>query len=185
MTRAARLSTLVLVAALGACPADKPPAALGQCPRPTGIISVGEPIPAECTLERLDGGSLRLADLRGKPAVINFWASWCTFCIDEMPGFQKVFASLGGRVAFVGADLLGVEGETKGAATTFGRSTGVRYPLVYDREGLLYGHFAAAARPIMPTTIIVNARGIVVDRLFGPLTEQQLRELLHKSLGVA
>ena len=186
MRRFGRPAIVLVLSAVAACgggsPQEKGTPGAG-CPHPTGIVSVGEPIPANCSLERLDGGVLKLADLKGKPAVINFWASWCTFCISEMPGIQKVFAALGGRVAIVGADLLGVQGETKTAATTFGRSTKVKYPLVYDAGGLLYGHFSA--RPVMPTTIIVNAKGIVVDRLFGPLTERQLRSLLRKDVGLA
>lgn len=149
---------------------------------PQGIVSVGEAIPAQCAFERVDGGTFRLSDLAGRPAVINFWASWCTFCIKEMPAFQTVYAAFGGRVEFVGADLLGVEGETRGAAEKFGRSTGVLYPLIYDDGGLLYAHFSA--RLIMPVTIFVRSDGVVAYRQFGPLSETALREILSKELGL-
>lgn len=169
--------------ALGGCSndGDDPPDPTAVC-SPKGIVSVGESIPSECAFERVDGGFLRLADLAGKPAVINFWAAWCTFCIDEMPIFQKVYASMAGRVEFVGADLLGVQGETRGAAETFGRSTGVRYPLIYDDGGLLYAHFSA--RLVMPVTVFVRADGIVAFRQFGPMNEQMLRETLAEELGL-
>ena len=160
---------------------DDPPDPTAVC-SPQGIVSVGESIPSECAFERVDGGFLRLADLAGKPAVINFWAAWCTFCIDEMPAFQKVYASFGGRVTFVGADLLGIQGETKGAAETFGRSTGVEYPLIYDEGGLLYAHFSA--RLIMPVTVFVRGDGIVAFRQFGPMSEGTLRETLANELGL-
>jgi thiol-disulfide isomerase/thioredoxin len=174
-------AVLVMLASCdGGTPAPDP-TGLALC-RPEGIVSVGETIPAKCSFERLDGSTLKLESLIGKPSVINFWASWCTFCIDEMPVFQKVYASLGGRVEFVGADILDVQGETTGAAETFAKSTGVGYPLIYDKGGLLYGHFSA--RLVMPVTVFVRADGIVAHRQFGPLNERTLRDILSKELGV-
>ena len=158
-----------------------PPEPTARC-SPEGLVSVGETIPVGCAFERMDGGIFRLSDLAGKPSVINFWASWCTFCIEEMPAFQKVYAAFGGRLEIVGADLLGVDGETSGAAETFGRSTGVRYPLIYDEGGLLYAHFSA--RLIMPVTIFVRPDGFVAYRQFGPLSETALRDILSKELGL-
>ncbi len=181
-----RMTALAVAAALalGACAEENvdPGDPTAAC-SPRGIVSVGESIPSECAFELVEGGFFRLADLAGKPAVINFWAAWCTFCIDEMPVFQKVYASLAGRVEFVGADLLGVQGETKGAAETFGRSTGVTYPLIYDEGGLLYAHFSA--RLIMPVTVFVRADGIVAFRQFGPMSEKTLRDTLAKELGLS
>lgn len=152
----------------------------GECRPDRGIVSVGETVPSECRFERLDGGVLRLSDLEGKPALINFWASWCTFCIEEMPAFQRVYASLAGRVEFIGADLLDVEGETRGAAERFAASTGVRYPLIYDTGGLLFAHFSAQL--LMPVTIFVRPDGVVAHRRFGPMDEAMLRGLLREHL---
>lgn len=157
------------------------PAALPRC-EPEGLVSIGETIPLDCSFENLAGGTLALRELRGKPTVLNFWASWCTFCIREMPDFQRVFADLGDRVNFVGADLLDVQGETRAAARRFARSTGVTYTLIYDTGGLLYGHFSA--RLLMPTTVFVDAKGIARYRRFGPLTEREIRDVLAQKLGV-
>lgn len=173
-------TAVVLALSVAACSSGEPSAA---CPKPKGITSVGEKIPTGCVLERLDGGTIRFADLIGKPAVINFWAAWCTFCIAEMPDFQKVYADLGQRVAFIGADLLNVDGETETVAKSFAAKTKVKYPLVYDDGGLLYGHFSAQL--IMPVTIFVNAEGVVAFRQFGPLTEKRIREILRTKLKIA
>jgi thiol-disulfide isomerase/thioredoxin len=185
-----RLRVLVGIAALAvtaaACGGGTPRAggssgALARC-EPHGITKVGGLIPLGCTFDRLDGGALALSSLVGKPAVINFWASWCSFCIKEMPDLQRVYRQLGGRVAFVGADLLNVEGETRGDAKRFARSTGVKYTLIWDDGGLLYGHFAA--RLVAPTTIFVDRAGRVAHRQLGPLTATQLRRLISEHLGV-
>jgi thiol-disulfide isomerase/thioredoxin len=185
--RGGRLKALVAIAvlcALTACPKkDSPEPAVIACRAPQGTTSVGEPIPKECMLELLNGGIIRLGSLVGKPSVINFWAAWCTFCIAEMPDFQRVYADLRSKVEFVGADLLGIQGETKGVARTFADKTGVEYPLVFDLDARLYGHFSA--RLVMPVTIFVKADGVVAFRQFGPLTEKKIRELLRTKLRVA
>jgi thiol-disulfide isomerase/thioredoxin len=124
-----------------------------------------------------------LEDLKGKPAVINFWATWCTFCIDEMPAFERATLLLRNRVAIIGADLLGVDGETMGAAKKFARETGVTYSLVYDRDGVLFGNFSGQL--LLPVTIFVRADGVVAHRQFGPLTEETLTDLLARHLRVA
>jgi thiol-disulfide isomerase/thioredoxin len=173
----------LVIVLLAACSGDDPGSSKAQCPKPSGLISIGEPIPGSCQLERLDGsGLLRLEDLKGKPAVINFWATWCTFCIDEMPAIEEATLPVRNRVAIIGADLLGVDGETRGAAETFAKRTGVTYDLVYDRGGVLFGNFSGQL--LLPVTIFVKGDGIVAHRQFGPLTENTLTAMLSKYLGV-
>lgn len=166
----------------GAAPNTRPSPGLSRC-EARRIAKVGDRIPLGCTFDRLDGGTLALSSLVGKPAVINFWASWCSFCIREMPDFQRVNRELAKRVTFVGADLLNVEGETRGDAKRFARSTGVRYLLIWDDGGLLYHHFAV--RLVAPTTILVDRAGRVAHRQLGPLTATQLRRLIAEHLGIA
>jgi thiol-disulfide isomerase/thioredoxin len=174
--RARGVLALVLVAA-AACGQAATPASAGGC-APRGLAGIGDPIPLSCSFERLDGGRLALSKLVGVPAVINFWASWCADCIREMPALQRTFADLGGRVRFVGADLLGIEGETRSASQTFARKAGARYTLIWDQGGQLYGHFSL--RLVAPMTILVDKNGRMAYRKFGPLTEIELRSLLRR-----
>lgn len=120
--------------------------------------------------------------MQGKPAVLNFWASWCTFCIKEMPDFARFHADLSQKVAVIGFDLIGVEGEVESAARSFAKDRGATYDLVFDPDGLLFSHFSV--RPTLPATVFVDARGIVRHRQFGPLDEARLRELAAEHLGV-
>ena len=152
---------------------------------PHSFTSPGKHLP-DCSFEGFNGTRvLRLSDLRGRPTVINFWASWCINCIDEMPAFQRVFSSLEGKVVFVGMDVLNLQGETKGAGAAFATRTGVHYKLAYDPHGLLYGHFSPTlVRPILPISVFVGPDGIVRQRQFGPLNEKELRTAIKQYFGI-
>lgn len=151
---------------------------------PSGLLSVGEKLPDGCIVKEFVGNQrITLGEIRaGKPAVINFWATWCPYCIKEMPDLQRVYAALGGRVQVIGVDLLGVQGETRAAAEKLARDTGVHYPLAYDEGAVLYGNLTA--RLLMPTTVLARADGTIVYRVFGPQKEQQFRELIRRYLGI-
>lgn len=182
------LRTLLAVALLAVTACSQEPAPVSKFQRcaPQGLLDEGDPIP-DCRFEGLPGHEdLDLAALRGTPTVINFWAEWCPNCVKEMPAFQRVAASLEGKVRFVGMDMLGVQGETRQAAIAFAERIGVRYQLAFDPGGLLYGHFARRSeRPILPVTVFVDAQGILRDRRFGELNEKELREHIRTSLGVS
>jgi cytochrome c biogenesis protein CcmG/thiol:disulfide interchange protein DsbE len=128
------------------------------------------------SLPRLDGeGDLDPADLRGEPLVANFWATWCTYCIDEMPALEEVHQALGDRVRFLGVD----REDSLEKARLLEQETGVTYPSVVDADG---SYFRAAGGRGMPTTLLVDADGVIVYRHAGPLTAEQLEELIHREL---
>lgn len=184
MKRPAAAALLVL--AINACgsPNAVPDAGgtvLPRC-RARGIASVGEAIPPDCSFRLLGGGVLNLGELKGKPTVLNFWASWCPNCIAEMPDFERVHRRMRDKVRFLGANLLGVQGETEFAAETFALRTGVTYDSIYDQGGLLYAHFSPRLFP--PTTILIDADGIVRYRQFGQMTGAELEEQIRVRLGV-
>ncbi|MGH2829438.1 MAG: TlpA family protein disulfide reductase [Actinomycetota bacterium] len=166
--------------------AREPAGAVGDrgCGTGLGLLSVGERVPDRCTVEAFRGGRLfAIGEFRGtKPMVLNFWASWCVFCIKEMPDFQRVYEQAGDRVVFLGLDLLGVQAETRGAAERLAVKTGVRYPLAYDEGGKLYARLSP--RLLMPTTVFVRSDGVVAFRQFGPLDAAELRTMIRKHLGV-
>jgi thiol-disulfide isomerase/thioredoxin len=119
-----------------------------------------------------------LSSFRGRPLVINYWASWCGFCIAEMPGFQKSYERVGRDVAFLGVDIQ----DQLDPAQTLRKQTGVRYPLASDRSGRVFRRLGGGLG--MPTTFFVDRRGIVIQRYVGPLTQSQLDARLHKLFGV-
>ncbi len=130
------------------------------------------------TLQGFAGGpEVKLADLRGKPSIVNFWATWCAPCVKEMPEFAAAADEFGDEVAFLGVDVE----DAPPNAEPFVKRLGIDYPLAIDPQRELYqsvGNFG------MPTTLFVDADGIVRYRHTGPLDQQQLRNLAAEHLGV-
>lgn len=166
------------------------PAAPGRdCTPPEGqVLGEGAPAPGSCTLESFGDGAVRtLAELQaGKPMVVNFWATYCAPCIKEMPGYQQVYAAGAGRFELVGVNPLGEfgpgGGETRDASRAFAEQLGVRYPLVYDGDWLLFRHFARSAT--LPTTVFVRADGVVAHVRIGPYEPDALADGIRTYLGV-
>jgi cytochrome c biogenesis protein CcmG/thiol:disulfide interchange protein DsbE len=115
-----------------------------------------------------------LANVAGKPVVINFWASWCVPCRKEMPAFEAVHRRRGGRVAFIGVDRQ----DDRTDALRFLARTRVSYPSAYDPEGRLDASYRLRG---MPTTVIVGADGLVVDQVSGPVSEDRLDRVLDRA----
>ena len=124
-----------------------------------------------------DGSEGTLDDFAGTPTVINFWASWCPPCIIEMPAFEAVHVELAPRVAFLGFNV----GDEPGAARQLAEQTGVTYPLAEDPDSGIFQAFGGFG---MPTTVLVDAEGMIVHMISSRLRAQDLRALIAEHLGV-
>jgi thiol-disulfide isomerase/thioredoxin len=135
------------------------------------------PLP-ERTLGGFAGGEpVALANYRGRPLVVNFWASWCGPCLEEMPAFQQVAEETRDDVAFLGVDTR----DAPGPAQEFVEDLGITYDLAVDPD---YA-FAADVRVFaLPTTLFVDAEGTIVYRATTPLDADGLRAALAEHLGV-
>ena len=131
----------------------------------------------DIALTDFDGDRLWLSDYRGKPLVVNFWASWCPSCAAEMPAFAKIHRETDGRVAFLGINA----SDARESAEDLATETGVTYRLAEDPRGEAFQAFGA---PGMPTTVFIDASGNVADVVAGQLSEGQLRDYISESLGV-
>jgi cytochrome c biogenesis protein CcmG/thiol:disulfide interchange protein DsbE len=115
-----------------------------------------------------------LATLRGRVVVVNFWASWCVPCREEMPALQQAsqaYAEAGRPVTVIGVDASDVRSE----AAKFLGEVGVTYPTVYDQQGLRGGVAASWTVTALPQTWFVARDGSRAGRIAGRLTVEDLR----------
>lgn len=127
-------------------------------------------------LPRLDApAALATASLRGSPSVVNFWATWCPFCVEEMPALEQVHQELGGKVRFIGVNLQ----DDPAKARVLAEETGATYELVVDADG---SFFRAVGGTGMPTTLFVDRDGVIQLRHAGPLQTDELRRFIHELL---
>ena len=161
------VGVIVLVGLLSLVPdpADSPDAATAS-----GSASVGAAAPA-VNMVAFDGEPVTLSQFEGTPVVLNFWATWCPFCVAEMPDFESVNQAADGRVQFIGVNIQ----DDAGAADDLAVETGVSYLLTRDPQGVVYSAFGGVA---MPTTVFIGADGIVDEVVTGALTEGQLSNKL-------
>ncbi|MDR2779664.1 MAG: TlpA family protein disulfide reductase [Synergistaceae bacterium] len=132
---------------------------------------------ADFTVLDSNGKEVKLSDMRGKPTVVNFWATWCPPCRSEMPHFQKAYESLGEKVNFMMIDLL-AGGETRQKARQYAGGEGFSFPIYYDATGEASGKYNVSA---IPTSIFIDANGSVTETVIGAMNASTLMRNIDKA----
>jgi thiol-disulfide isomerase/thioredoxin len=151
-------------------------------PPPPGKVviapgAIGSPFP-EFTVLDLQGHEISSADLRGKVVLIDFWATWCQPCKQEMPGYQKLVDRYGSR----GFAVIGFKFDTmmdKENPVHFAKKIGVRYPLAVAAEDLKQKFGGIEG---LPTTMLYDRQGRLRKKVIGfeytETFESELKPLL-------
>jgi thiol-disulfide isomerase/thioredoxin len=144
----------------------------------TGIAAAaavpGSPAPA-LVLAARDGGKVNLADLKGQVVMINFWATWCGPCRQEMP----LLAQLQTKYEPLGFTLLGVNVEPDSAAAVdWLKGVPVQFPILFDTDSAVAGRFGVEG---MPSTVFVDRNGQVryVHRGYKPGDEAKYADMIR------
>jgi len=149
---------------------------LGYLPREGDSVRIGGQAP-DFRLLTLAGEPFRMSEAGG-PVILNFWASWCEPCIEEMPDFQRVHEQFGGRLTLIGVN----DGEDLATAQEFRELTGVQYVVLLDPAAQLTGGpYRLIGRP---TTYYINADGIIHDVRVGIHSLAEMRRLAGELVGV-
>ncbi len=116
-------------------------------------------------LESLDGENVRLSDLRGKVVVVNFWATWCIPCLEEMPMFQA-YSEEYPQFAMLGID----QAESKSKAEPLISKMGITYPILFDTNAKVSDSFKVF---MLPTTLFIDPEGMIRFRHYGVMSQDQ------------
>jgi cytochrome c biogenesis protein CcmG/thiol:disulfide interchange protein DsbE len=135
--------------------------------RPPETPIVGRPAPS-FDLPAVSGGTQSLGRYRGRPVIVNFWATWCEPCKQEMPALQ---AAAGGQPDLVVLGIDNVEAPTK--VRPYVEQLGVRFPILLDEDGTTVERYQVSG---LPTSFFVDRSGTLRSVYRGALTAEMLRD---------
>lgn len=124
-----------------------------------------------------NNNEVKLEDYIGKPIVINYWATWCGYCVKEMPTFNKVYEEEKDEVVFMMINATDGVSETVDKAKKFIKENNFQFPVYYDIKeevGYQYGIYS------LPTTIFINKKGEIEIGYKGMLSEEILKKEIQK-----
>jgi cytochrome c biogenesis protein CcmG, thiol:disulfide interchange protein DsbE len=149
---------------------------LGMAGRPP---LVGGPAP-EIVLPDLQGKEVRLSDLRGNVVLVNFWATWCKPCKEEMPAMQAAYDKFRGE----GLVVLAVnELEDTEKVAEHIRAHHHTFPVVMDHSNLVANRYGVVG---LPASFLIDRQGVVREKIFGSLlTEERIAELVRQYGGAS
>jgi peroxiredoxin len=129
---------------------------------------IGALAPDFALVDARTGERVQLSALEGQPVLINFWATWCVFCVDEMPTIQKAYE----RHESEGLVVLAVDvQETRSKAANFGDHLGVTFNLLMDSEGAVADEYRVST---MPTSYFVDRVGVIQSIAVGEMDREIL-----------
>jgi cytochrome c biogenesis protein CcmG/thiol:disulfide interchange protein DsbE len=121
------------------------------------------------------GPRVTLAELRGRPVFVTFWASWCTECEREAATLERFSLNLRGRARLIGVDSSDV---SLGDARSFISRYRWTFPNLQDPDGVVGNRYGLGAG--LPTTFLIDSQGRIRQTLRGPQTEQTLDRALSQ-----
>ena len=136
-------------------------------------MAIGQPAPS-FTLSDLTGQTTRVDAAQGRPILLNFWATWCAPCREEMPLLQQVYDThqrLGLNVVAISQD----PADRAAAARAYWTQAGWTFPSLLDPEGAVAKQYQVL---FLPSTVFINAEGVVTAIHRGPMNAAQLQQHL-------
>jgi cytochrome c biogenesis protein CcmG/thiol:disulfide interchange protein DsbE len=129
-------------------------------------------------LSSFDGQRIRLSDFRGRPVIVNFWATWCTPCREEMPAIEEaVRKNADANVAVLAVN----RGERFSSAKDWVEKQGIVFTAFgYDPASAVFDQYHGTG---MPTSFFVDAKGVITQVVAGPLRPSDLDSALQETIA--
>lgn len=132
-------------------------------------LSEGDSAP-DFTAETIGSGEFKLSDQSDKVVILNFWATWCSPCVGEMPAFQRLYEEYGDTLAVLAVNCM----EDKESVDKFASDNGYTFPIAYDEEGDICRKYPSDG---IPYTVIIGTDGKVAKLYVGAAdAESQYKE---------
>ena len=132
--------------------------------------STTNPAPNFTVLDK-DGNTVEFSSKKGKPIILNFWASWCPPCKAEMPDFEEAYKKYGDKVEFMMVNLTDGNRETLQKAKDHVSSNGYTFPVYFDTQSTAAYAYSISS---VPATYIIDAEGNIVAHAIGMITANDL-----------
>lgn len=128
---------------------------------------------ADFTLNTVQGAEVNLASLKGKGIIVSFWATYCPPCEKELPYLDQAYK----KYKQQGVEIIGVNvAEPRIIVNKFLQQRNIEFPIALDWNGDVAEQYNVLA---LPTTVVIDANGEVIDEIVGELTEQKIEQIIQ------
>ncbi|AZR78424.1 redoxin domain-containing protein [Bacillus thuringiensis] len=140
-------------------------------------IEIGKSAP-DFELTKLDGTNVKLSDLKGKKVILNFWATWCGPCQQEMPDMEAFYKEHKENVEILAVNYTPSEkggGEEK--VSNFIKEKGITFPVLLDKNIDVTTAYKVIT---IPTSYFIDTKGVIQDKFIGPMTQKEMEKRVAK-----
>ncbi|GAB6515331.1 redoxin domain-containing protein [Bacillus cereus] len=140
-------------------------------------IEIGKSAP-DFELTKLDGTNVKLSDLKGKKVILNFWATWCGPCQQEMPDMEAFYKEHKENVEILAINYTPSEkggGEEK--ISNFAKEKGITFPILLDKNIDVTTAYKVIT---IPTSYFIDTKGVIQDKFIGPMTQKEMEKRVAK-----
>lgn len=139
-------------------------------------VKEGNPAP-NFELTTLAGETVQLSDYKGKKVILNFWATWCPPCKAEMPHMQNFYEkNKANDIEIIAVNLTSMD-KGKTEIENFIKEYGLTFDIPLDEEGTIGAQYQAFS---IPTSYIINSKGIITKKIIGPMDEDMMKTLTNE-----
>lgn len=137
-------------------------------------LEVGNLAP-DFELQTVDGKTIKLSSLKGKRVILNFWASWCPPCRQEMPDMEQFYKdNKNNEIEILAVNLTETE-KSRADVPTFMAEYGITFPVVLDEKGSVGQLYRVSS---IPASFIIDSKGVIQRKLVGPMTYDSMKSMV-------